>query len=174
MKTVLITKKQVEAFVSEGKSSKDISEITGLNARTIRWYFKKYQIDVPKFKSHTAWNKGIKAANDERVMRSVLAANNSIRGKTSWNNKGGYINPEGYKILYINGKRKREHVHIMELSIGRKIFKNECIHHKDGNKLNNDISNLVLLLKKDHASLHYPKGSKFGKNISNSNMVKEN
>lgn len=51
---------------------------------------------------------------------------------------------------------KRAHRYIMEDSLGRKLIKGECVHHKDGNKLNYHIKNLVVLKKKDHEFIHKP------------------
>lgn len=55
-----------------------------------------------------------------------------------------------YKTLYINGRQVREHRYIMEQFLGRKLLKNEHVHHKDGNGLNNDINNLELLTNSEH------------------------
>jgi hypothetical protein len=44
------------------------------------------------------------------------------------------------------------------------------IHHKDGNKLNNTISNLELISKKNHSKLHH-KGKDLSKDISISCVV---
>lgn len=66
-------------------SSKDISELTGINSRTIRWYMKKHNSPVLKTKDHPVWNKGITADKDERVRRACEAAHNAVRGNPSWN-----------------------------------------------------------------------------------------
>lgn len=42
-----------------------------------------------------------------------------------------------------------EHVHIMSKHIGRAIFKHECVHHKNGVRGDNRISNLELWTRKD-------------------------
>lgn len=42
------------------------------------------------------------------------------------------------------------HVLLMEKLIGRKIYRDECIHHIDGNSLNNDINNLCLMTNREH------------------------
>lgn len=47
-----------------------------------------------------------------------------------------------------------EHVKVMEEYIGRRIRPNEVVHHKDGNKTNNEILNLVLLTRREHHRLH--------------------
>jgi len=44
----------------------------------------------------------------------------------------------------------REHRLAMEKHLGRYLKKNEIVHHIDGNGLNNILSNLELMLKKDH------------------------
>ena len=44
----------------------------------------------------------------------------------------------------------------MEKNIGRKLQPKEIIHHVDGNKHNNDISNLMLLPSQAmHAKIHF-------------------
>jgi len=46
------------------------------------------------------------------------------------------------------------HVVTMEAAIGRRLRKGECVHHIDGDKLNNELSNLQLMTIADHAKLH--------------------
>lgn len=47
-----------------------------------------------------------------------------------------------------------EHIVVMEEQIGRSLLPGEFVHHKDGNKTNNDPSNLVILSNEEHATLH--------------------
>jgi hypothetical protein len=59
----------------------------------------------------------------------------------------------GY-YCYNNGKRtQRLHRYVYEFYNG-KIPNGFDVHHVDGNKNNNDISNLVILTRQDHAKLH--------------------
>ncbi len=53
----------------------------------------------------------------------------------------GYI---AYTVRYDDGKRTTvlKHREVVEKNIKRKLHKNEIIHHIDGNKTNNIISNL--------------------------------
>ena len=56
---------------------------------------------------------------------------------------------------YLNAKtHKRLHVYVWEYYNGEEIPKGCVVHHKDFNKSNNEIENLQLLTKKDHATLH--------------------
>lgn len=48
------------------------------------------------------------------------------------------------------------HTHrvVMEQALGRPLAKGEIVHHRDGDKLNNDPSNLEVMTQAEHASLH--------------------
>ena len=50
----------------------------------------------------------------------------------------------GYLALNHNSRRIQYHRYIMEQHLGRRLTGKERVHHKDGNKLNNDIENLEL------------------------------
>lgn len=43
---------------------------------------------------------------------------------------------------------------IVENQIGRLLTNDEIVHHKDGNKFNNDINNLEILSNSEHAKFH--------------------
>lgn len=74
----------------------------------------------------------------------------------------------GYTQLYVSndykyktketssvyGGRIREHIHVMQEHINRPLKKGEVVHHIDGNKSNNDISNLDLCTVQEHNSCH--------------------
>lgn len=47
-----------------------------------------------------------------------------------------------------------EHRAIMEEHLGRKLTKNEIVHHKDGDKHNNSIDNLQIMSRQEHSRMH--------------------
>lgn len=59
-----------------------------------------------------------------------------------------------YKAIKVNGTKYDEHRYIMEQFLGRKLSRYEVVHHKDGNKRNNDLNNLEVMLLSDHAREH--------------------
>jgi hypothetical protein len=60
------------------------------------------------------------------------------------------------KIRISKTETKDEHRLIMERFLGRKLSSNEVVHHKDGNKRNNDINNLEVMSRSKHSKLHAP------------------
>ena len=65
--------------------------------------------------------------------------------------KDCYIDSKGYWCYYAGANRgKRVHRALMEQVLGRSLRRDEVIHHKDANKLNNDLSNLAILTEREH------------------------
>lgn len=59
-----------------------------------------------------------------------------------------------YKAKKINGKTRTVHRLIMEQILGRELSSDELVHHIDGNKWNNDPSNLQIVTRREHAQIH--------------------
>lgn len=66
----------------------------------------------------------------------------------------GTITPKGYRRVKVNGRSILEHVLVWEEAEGRKVPPGHDIHHRDGDKLNNDRSNLQLVTKLEHKRIH--------------------
>lgn len=70
-------------------------------------------------------------------------------------NGEGNIDAQGYKTITKRGHpnqmdskgRIREHVYVMSEHLKRPLFKNESVHHKNGDRLDNKIENLELWSK---------------------------
>lgn len=83
-------------------------------------------------------------------LKRVLYLKNKDLEKPIQKKGEGWISNHGYKYL----GNKAQHRKIMENFLGRELEYNEIVHHKDGNKLNNDVSNLELVYRGDHISIH--------------------
>jgi hypothetical protein len=59
----------------------------------------------------------------------------------------GHVNKDGYRRLTLSdGRRVLEHVYVMEQHLGRRLVDGENVHHRNGIKGDNDLSNLELWL----------------------------
>lgn len=62
---------------------------------------------------------------------------------------------------YIKRYGRHEHRVVAEQTIGRALLPGEVVHHKDGNKRNNDPANLEVLPNQgEHAKIHFTKDRK--------------
>lgn len=62
-----------------------------------------------------------------------------------------------YKGIKIKGKKYDEHRYMMEQHLGRKLKRNEVVHHKNEDKKDNKISNFEVQLLSKHSSDHMKK-----------------
>lgn len=55
-----------------------------------------------------------------------------------------------YKEINVNGRRIKEHRYIMEQHLGKKLTRNDHVHHINGNPHDNRIENLEVLSNSEH------------------------
>lgn len=114
-------------------------------------HFTQYEIDSRKSKMYA---------------KSKLGNNNPMTGKTGTahhNYKGVVGDGNGYSMVlkpdWYTGRKNSRHVFLHHVVMCEylgitEIPKGFCVHHIDGNKKNNDISNLCLLSMGAHTKLH--------------------
>jgi len=93
---------------------------------------------------------GMTGKHHSETTKENMSKNRSGNLNKNW--KGGFLINDGYKYIWRpkhpNSTQHGyvcEHRLIMEKKIGRVLTKNEVVHHKDGNRLNNSIENLKML-----------------------------
>lgn len=69
--------------------------------------------------------------------------------------KNGHIDKDGYRRVNVSpGVVEYEHRLVMERHLGRKLTPKENVHHIDGDTLNNDPSNLQIVTRSEHMTIH--------------------
>lgn len=119
-----------------------------------------------KYKTVDPYFKKMYSENMTKRLKTTLTKENHPRYIDGRN-----ISPDGYVRIYApehpHAKLNRvfEHRFVMEKHIGRYLLPGEMVHHKDGNRQNNDISNLELMENHvDHLATHM--SEKYGREKS--------
>lgn len=104
-----------------------------------------------------AKSQGVFTTSIIRVLRRHGIVTGHKHGKDHPNWKGGRVLKNGYPSIWMpthdranNVGYVKEHMLVMEKKLGRKIRKDEPIHHIDFNRENNNIDNLWLCSQKSH------------------------
>ena len=90
-----------------------------------------------------------------RKMKPIWKENGNRLRKGIKKHSEGYIliycpeHPFADKVGYV-----LEHRLVMEKALGRMLNKDEYVHHINGNKTDNDIKNLLLTNRSEHAKIH--------------------
>jgi hypothetical protein len=56
----------------------------------------------------------------------------------------GTVTADGYRLIRVDGQQVREHRWVMERKLGRALFEHENVHHVNGQRADNRLSNLEL------------------------------
>lgn len=146
-------------------SKKEIADKLNISYNKLDWIIRKLNLRHYKSKKYSEQEIEFIKNNypkygskycAEKLNRSENAINKKIKKlglKINW--KYEYINANGY-LVNCEDRNHRYLVHRrkMENKLGRKLKYNEVVHHIDGNKLNNDLSNLQLMTRQEHIEIH--------------------
>lgn len=117
-----------------------------------RYWYCKCSCGVEKEIRHQNLKNG-QTKSCGHLLKEYVKSQPKREDSPSW--KGGRRVDDGYVFIYMpqhpRAKRNgyiREHTVVMEKKIGRYLLPNENVHHKDGNKINNNPNNLELWVKK--------------------------
>ena len=105
---------------------------------------------------------GTKTAYAKTLLNGDTKSCGCLHTENAMRNVKNNEKPIGYERTKTNGRIevktaygfRFKHDAVVEQFIGRKLLPNECVHHIDGNFLNNDISNLRLMGHGEHTTLH--------------------
>ena len=153
-----------------GLCIREVSEITGVPYRTVHSFLIRRGVERRKAttngmhwteerrakQSKTLTGKTRTEEQRRHISEAKLCHYNGLNGygHTKRHN-GGYIqaycpdHPNAHKDGYV-----MLHVVMMERSIGRYLNSDETVHHINHNKADNRISNLRLMTKHEHLSMH--------------------
>lgn len=101
--------------------------------------------------SDTYWANGLCRFHEQRKRNGIsltLPKNFKSINKAGWIHKG-----YRWKMNEV-GKEVMEHRDIMEKHLGRKLDKDECVHHINENKIDNRLENLEVILRAPHTAHH--------------------
>lgn len=150
---------RVITLYRQENSITDIGKITKIPLSVIRGHLKRSGVIKSREEAiKIASSKGKMKGRRKGSPTSDEAKKRISEGRLKWsenNAKHKRINPRGY-IEFTTGENvgRMEHVIIMEQKIGRRLKKDECVHHIDEDKLNNDINNLALMTRSGHSRHH--------------------
>jgi hypothetical protein len=145
----IVTKKYLNECESIGMSEDEIAKSLGIS-RVGLWKIRKKIGCMQTVRS----DKGkIRVAVEEKIKR-----------RNAYMRQYAQAHDVRYKAIRYDGKMIAEHRLVMEAHLGRKLNKGEIVHHIDGNRMNNDLSNLKLCASvKEHNELHRINWADLGK-----------
>lgn len=141
-KKVNISKELLEElYITKGMATREISKRLGIGQTTIMKYLRKH--NIPR-----------------RPNTTNSPYYNNIQKEYTIKINNGYFyrhlkpNDPFYKMAKKSDKHIAEHRYVMAKHLNRCLEPWEAVHHKDGNKQNNQIENLMIIDCSEHLKYH--------------------
>lgn len=166
---------RVFEMACEGCTAQEIAAALGAEVKTVQRFCNRHHIELPRklllvdlegdILEMAERGMSVPDIADElgfstTAIREFLKA----RGMKAQNpyHKGHIVTYNGYKMVKAPGGHPyadskgyvREHRLVVEQKLGRYLEPHEVVHHKDGNKMNNDPDNLELTTLSEHTGEH--------------------
>ena len=156
-----------EEYICNRKTLSDIGIENGVTTASVLYWMKKYDIQTRK-QNNVIHPHAYTESEIHRISKihkgKIVSSETRKRISESKRRHGvGFKKKrhDGYISVYYPSHPDSnrdgmvmEHRLVMENHIGRRLLKNEVVHHIDHNRSNNDISNLILMTFEEHAGLH--------------------
>lgn len=159
-----LTKEELLQEYKNLKSTLKIAKKYGVSKKTVLVWMRNYDLSRRERKIDSRIVEAIKLGYSSTEISKKFSCSQSwvlkIANKFDLDLKNHYhkgysITHHGYKTIFLNGKKVREHRLIAEKSFGIKLKNNQVVHHIDGDKLNNSPDNLEVMTLAEHTSLHH-------------------
>lgn len=141
----------IPSVAAKNGVSQSAVRIAALNAGVLRSRADGIRLAASQGKLGSGWRGKTRSFSKAHVESMTKSA----RARGARDAAGVSIKPNGYMEI-TRGKDKGRSLHrvIAEQIIGRPLRPDEVVHHKDHNRSNNDPSNLQVMMRAEHTSLH--------------------
>jgi hypothetical protein len=102
-------------------------------------------------------------SNKKRKYCSLACNRKHYRGINHSQYTGGISTLHGYLFSTVENTRQFVHRRVVEKVLNRLLLRSECVHHIDGNKANNNNSNLLVCSAAYHQWLHHEMGMRYAR-----------
>lgn len=144
-----------ELYVDQKWSTIKIAQHFNCNDESVRKRMRRYDIPM-RSRAEAGRNKTLTPEHKQKLRDHLSTLHEYQVGENHPAYKTGkWIDKQGYVIVSVTGGRMKEHRYVVEQHLERKLEPWEHVHHVDGNKQNNHISNLEVLAASAHLRLEW-------------------